>query len=235
MLPGQTTRCCLWLLFLASVLSCAVVKKPTKVSELPPPPPLEEREEYTIRAGDELDIKFFYNPELNEHIEVRPDGRIKLELIPEVMAERLTVRELTERLKELYSEDLSDPEITVIVRSFSTHRIFVDGEVEKPGEQTLHGQLRAMQAISMAGGFRPTARLGEVIVIRRNVDRSPMMIPLRIKDVISGEDPSQDILLMPYDVVYVPRSIIANVNKWIDQYIRQNIPLYFGFRIDILP
>ena len=235
MLLRHSIRHCLWALLLGSFLSCAVVKKPTKVSELPPPPSVEEREEYTIRSGDELDIKFFYNPELNEHIEVRPDGRIALELIPEVTAERLTVKEFTDRLKELYSEELSDPEITVIVRSFSTHRIFVDGEVEKPGEQTLHGQLRAMQAISMAGGFRPTARLGEVVVIRRNVDHTPMMIPLKIKDVISGEDPSQDILLMPYDVVYVPRSIIANVNKWIDQYIRQNIPLYFGFRIDIVP
>jgi polysaccharide export outer membrane protein len=189
--------------------------------------------EYQIQLGDELGIKFFYNPDLNEEVVVRPDGRISLQLIPEVVAVGRSPIELGNELRRLYSTELDRPAITVLVRTFSAQRIYVDGEVEKPGELALIGPVTVLQAIARGGGAKPSARLKEVIVIRRGLDGEPTVLPVNLNHARNGTDPSQDIALMPYDVIFVPRTQIANVNKWIDQYLRQNIPFSFGFRLEI--
>lgn len=111
-------------------------------------------QEYRIRAGDLLDVKFFYNSELNEQVTVRPDGRISLQLANDLMAGGLTPAELTEQLKKKYASEIDNPEITVIVRSFSYQRIFVDGEVYKGGLILLVGQMTVLQSITQAGGKR---------------------------------------------------------------------------------
>jgi protein involved in polysaccharide export with SLBB domain len=227
-----------WLAFLLIVgtSGCAVVKKPTRPEALPPAQAAPEAGwEYKLQIGDEADVKFFFNPNLNEHVVVRPDGRISLQLVGEIVAAGLTPRELTSQLKQEYSHELSNPELTVIVRTFSAQRVFVGGEVAKPGEFQLVGSLTVLQAVAMAQGFKDTARLAEVIVIRHNVDRTPLAIPVNVKHAINGTDLSQNMALMPYDVVYVPRSTIANVNKWMDEYIRKNIPVNFAFRYDLTP
>lgn len=184
--------------------------------------------EYTIQVGDRLDIKFFYNPELNEEVIVRPDGRISLQLVHEIMAAGLTPAEMTDVLTKKYAAELKKPEITVIIRSFSTQNVFVDGEVNRPGILNLIRPMTVLQSISLAGGLRETARIKEVIVIRRGPDNKPLITEVNIRKVINGTDMSQDITLMPLDIVYVPKSRIANINQWVDQYIRRNIPISFG-------
>jgi len=173
-----------------------------------------------------LDFKYFYNPELNEQaVPVRPDGRISLQLIPEITAAGLTADELRNLLKQKYeSTDLRNVEITVIVRSFSAHKIFVDGEVNRPGMYPLVGPMTTLQAIAQAGGMRESARVNEVIVIRRGIDNKLIVTTKKLWKAIDGTDITQDILVMPYDIVYVPRSPIANFNLWIDQYIRRALP-----------
>ncbi len=200
-------------------------------ADLAPPSPFGQ--EYRIQVGDELGIKFFYNPDLNEEVVVRPDGRVSLQLIPEVVAAGKTPTMLGDEIAGLYSVELDQPAITVLVRSFSGQKIFVDGEVEKPGEFTLVGSLTVRQALARAEGAKETARLKEVYVIRRGGNGKPEVLVLNVAYGRDGTDSSQDLSLQPYDVVYVPRSRIANVNKWVDQYLRRNIPVSFGFRIDI--
>jgi protein involved in polysaccharide export with SLBB domain len=91
------------------------------------------------------------------------------------------------------------------------------------------GPLSVLQSVTQAGGFKETARLNEVLVIRRDPSaQEPIVIPVDISAVVDGSQTNQDIALMPFDVVYVPKSPIANVNKFVDQYIRQNIPFGFG-------
>jgi len=84
-----------------------------------------------------------------------------------------------------------------------------------------------MQAISRAEGATDEA-WDEALIIRRIQGRQPIVIPVDLDAVLSGEDFSQDIGLVPFDIVYIPRSPIADVNLWVDQYIRQNIPIRFG-------
>jgi protein involved in polysaccharide export with SLBB domain len=192
--------------------------------------------EYRIAVGDRLEVKFYYNTELNQEVAVRPDGRISLQLVKEVPAAGLTPEQLREDLLERYKKHLADPEIAVIVNSFSGHKVYVGGEVGAPGVRELIGPTTAFQAIMASGGMKDTARTKEIVVYRRGPDHnSPMAIPLNIENAMKGLDFSQDIYLQPYDIVFVPRSSVANFNVWVDQYLRKGIlvlpsefMLYYG-------
>jgi len=185
--------------------------------------------EYRINAGDELDIKFFYNAELNERIIVRPDGRISLQLVHELMVAGMTPAALTQVLVDKYASEIKQPEITVIVRSFSAHRVHVGGEVNNAGTIDFIGPMTVLQSIARAGGLKDTARIHEVMVIRRKDNQDPQVIMIDLQKVFDGTEIGQDIVLNSYDIVYVPKSPISNVNQWMDQYIRKNIPIPFGF------
>jgi protein involved in polysaccharide export with SLBB domain len=181
-------------------------------------------EEYRIQAGDLLDIKFFYSPELNEQIPVRPDGRISLQLAQEVQAGGRTPAELTAILKETYSRELKKPDVTVIVRSFGNQRVYVDGEVGKPGMIPLAGPTTVRQAISQAGGFLYTGNAADVLLIRQGPGNQTLAMMVNMKKVLDGTDLGQDIYLKPFDIVYVPKTAIANANLWIEQYLTRMVP-----------
>lgn len=186
--------------------------------------------EYRISPGDVLDLKFFYNPELNETIMVRPDGRISLQLAGEIKAAGLTPEELKRTLIERYSRAINKPDITVIIRSFNMQRAYVDGEVIRPGMLPLAGPVNVLQAIAAAGGFKETARRTDVLIIRQSPSGKPVPLKVNMEDAIQG-DTTQNVLLAPFDIVYVPRSQIAEVNKFVDLYIRRNIPVGAGIGV----
>ena len=205
-----------------SACSKPVVKNPTPVTS-PKVKTTYPAEEYKIQVGDQLDIKFFYNPELNEQIVVRPDGRISLQLVNEVNVAGLTPTQLTDELKKKYAKELADPEVTVIVRSFTPYKVYVDGEVKQVGVVALTPPMSVMQSIAQAGGFTEFARPTEVVVIRRTPNNELLAIPINVQTVIDGTDMRQDINLAPYDIVYVPKSAIANAAKWVDMYLRRTL------------
>jgi protein involved in polysaccharide export with SLBB domain len=203
--------------------ACATVKNPTPI--FPEPKASIPAQEYRIQTGDLLDIRLFYNPELNESVTVRPDGRISLQLVKEIDAAGKTPAQLAELLTTRYSPQIKNPEITVIVRSFNTQKVYVDGEVNRAGLVALTEPMTVLQAIAQAGGFKDTAKVSEVILIRRDADKAKITMTVNLENAVDGSDRAQDIPLMPYDIVYVPRSNIANVNLWVDQYIRKNLPI----------
>jgi len=190
-------------------------------------PPLAA--EYRINAGDRLAVKFFYNADLNQEVVVRPDGRISLQLVQEVMAAGRTPSELTEELTTGYSKHLEQPEITVIVNAFGGQLIYVGGEVGTPGLREIGGPTTALQAITASGGFRDTARKEEVAVIRRGPEDKPFIIALNLEKAMDGTDLSQDIYLVPYDTVLVPKTNIADVNTWTQQYIGNTLAPFNPF------
>lgn len=186
--------------------------------------PMEQ--DYRIHVGDRLAIRMFYNPDLNQEVTVRPDGRISLLLVHEVAAVGRTPAELTSALAESYSKYLQQPEIAVIVNSFGGNRVFVGGEVKEPGARDLVGPTTVLQAVMLSGGFKDTARTNEVVIIRRDDQGKAILIGLDAEAAMRGADPSQDIYVKPYDIVLVPRSNIADVDLWITQYI--GIPFSVG-------
>ena len=173
---------------------------------------------YTIAPGDRLDIKFFFNPELNETITVRPDGIISLQLIDEIQAAGLKPAELDEKLTELYSRELRKPVLTVIVRSFTRQRIYVGGEVNTPGLIELPAGMTTLQAVFQSGGFRETADPSETLVIRKGENNQPVPIRIDLASVMDA-DGGNDFQLQPDDIVFVPKSAIANANKFVNEYI----------------
>jgi polysaccharide biosynthesis/export protein len=211
-------------LFIPSLFACA----PVVLSPAPVPTGYVKTQEYRIQPGDQMDIKFFYNPELNESVTVRPDGRISLQLAHEIQAEGLTPAELTQVIVQKYARELDKPEITVIMRSFAGQRVYVDGEVYKPNLVPLTASMTVLQSISLAGGMKESARTNGVVIIRRGLEGKPTVFTVDLNRVIDGTDTGQDVALMPFDVVFVPRSPISNVNVWVDQYIRKNLPVGFG-------
>ena len=177
--------------------------------------------EYVIQPGDELDVKFFYNPELNETVTVRPDGKISLQLVDEIQAAGQTPAQLDESLTTEYAKELKKPSITVIVQSFTGQRVYVGGEVMRPGEIDLRSRMSALQAVIDAGGFRETAKPEEAIIIRKGPGNRPTPMRVDLKEVLTGSNTGADFQLKPFDIVYIPKSAIAKANKWVNQYIEQ--------------
>jgi len=177
----------------------------------------------SLGPGDVIDIKFFYNPELNESQTVRPDGKISLQLVGEVFVYGKTPAELRQELMIMYRPELKRTEIAVIVRSLYDRRIFVGGEVKAPGLIPMPGRLTALEAIMQAGGFDPrTASVSNVIIIRdKNGKRYGGT--LDFTKTLNGTD-ILPFYLEPNDIVYVPRTTIVKVNQWIDQYINKIVP-----------
>ena len=193
---------------------------------------VQSDEPYRIQSGDELEIRFFHTPERDVVMPVRPDGCISVPLAHELRAAGRTVEELRLDLVERCSHELARPEITVIVRTFSGYPVHVGGEVNKPGVLELGGPRTVLQAVFEAGGFLPTASPADVLVVRRGEQGRFEIVTTDLERVLEGQDASGNILLRPYDVVYVPSSRIAEVNKWVDQYIRRNIPIQFSYRLE---
>lgn len=188
------------------------------------PPP-----EYRIARGDELNFRFFHTPELNTVATVRSDGRLMLPLLGEVQVEGLTMAELAARVMAALSPQVKRPEVTINVQGTGSQRVFVGGEVVRPGMQPLAGPLSVLQAVMVAEGLRDTAQPREVLLLRRGPQGERQVLPVNLKAAMDGDDAAQDILLQPFDVVLVPRSGIANLNQWVDQYIRRNLPISVGW------
>lgn len=196
--------------------------------------------EYRILPGDQLDIKLFFNPELNETVLVRPDGKISLQLIDEVQAAGLTAAQLDAELTRLYAQELRRPSVTVILRSFTGQRVYVGGEVTTPGLITLAAGMTPLQAVINAGGFKETAKPAGVIVIRKGPDNGPVPLRVDLQRIIKGETPTEDLQLQPYDIVYVPKTWIAEANKFVNEYIEKlflyrGTTLGLGFTYDLNP
>ncbi|HEX6706028.1 MAG TPA: polysaccharide biosynthesis/export family protein [Albitalea sp.] len=193
---------------------------------------------YRIRAGDDLDIKFFYAHELNESIKVRPDGYITLQLVDDVKAAGLTPKELDDALTQRYAAFVKNPVLSVIVRSFAGFRAYVGGEVGVPQIVPLDGGVTPLQAIFRAGGVRPTGSMQSVVLIRKGPDGRPLPYRLDLSDdAVSQGRRDLRVALRPSDVLYVPRSPIANANRFVQQYIVDLLlfrGVQLGFNVDYI-
>ena len=176
-----------------------------------------------LRPGDEVELKFYYTPELDITQTVRPDGKISLQLIGEIDVQGKSPSQLREELLKLYVPHLKKPEIAVVVRSLLNRRVYVGGQVISPGVVEIPAEVDVLQAIMQAGGFMlPEAEVKNVIVIRhKGVQRYAYSVNLG--GALKGEA-TQSFYLQPQDIVYVPRTKITRLDQWVDQHINKLIP-----------
>ena len=151
----------------------------------------------------------------------------------EFQAEGLSMAELSALVERLLTPQVRRPQVAVNVQGATTQRVFVGGEVGRAGLQPLLGPLTALQAVMVAEGFKETGQPSRAIVLRRGPKGERQVLNVDLAAALDGSDASQDVALQPYDVVVVPRSGIANLNLWIDQYIRRVIPFSTGFSYTI--
>ena len=203
------------------------------VQSLPRAP---KTEAYRLQVGDTMDIKVRFNSELDEQVIVPPDGIISTSMAEDVLAYGRTVKEFRKALKKQYAHELKNPRISVILRSFAPNRIYVTGEVKSAGEfVTIGPSLTLLQAIARAGGLKDSASTSDIIIIRHGDGGKAMAYAVDYEAAASGESPENDAQLSAYDVVFVPRSGIANVYNYFQQFVQQFLPAAFGFSYQINP
>jgi protein involved in polysaccharide export with SLBB domain len=169
-----------------------------------------EETEVRLSPGDELDIRFFYTPELNTIQPIRPDGKIALQLIGEVMAQGMTPFQLQEELVKKYSKHLLQIDVTVIVLSFSNRVVYVGGQVARPGAVPFTPQMTVLEALMLAGGVRilgatMRSKYRNVMVLRTQNGKW-IGVELDLEKVLKGEQ-SKPYYLWPLDIVYVTESL----------------------------
>ena len=183
---------------------------------------------YRLYPGDTVEVIVHTAPELSVNVQVGPDGRINLPLAGGVMVGDKTPREAAEGVVDRYSTILRDPIVEVRPLTFADQRILVGGEVQNPGPVTIPGsRMGALEAVMLAGGFQPSAKKREVVVLRRAPDGGVMMRTINLGNTLRGGP--DDIPLARYDIVFVPRSTIGEINVFVDQYIRGILPLDSAF------
>lgn len=193
---------------------------------------IKATKDYILRQGDSLTVKFYFTPELNEQTPIRPDGKITLQLIGDIVAADLTVPELRAKLTEAYQKYLKHPEISVTVNTFDKQRIFIGGEVAHAGALPLHQGMTVLQAILMAGGYRDTAEPTEVLIIREKEPKNPELLMVDLQSGLDSVTQVKDVYLMPHDVIMVPKSTIAIMDQFVDQWINQLIPVARSFALN---
>lgn len=183
----------------------------------------EPMKSQVLSTGDVVEIKFLYTAELNDTQRIRPDGTIDLQMIGKVKAEGKSVEALQQELNERYASELKRPSITVIAKDLRNNKVYVGGEVNKPGEVEVPGTLTALEAIGKAGGFNTTtANVGKVVIIR-NRDGKQYGTVVSLKEALSGKE-TEPFYLRPGDTVHVPQTGIAKANQWMEQHINKMIP-----------
>ena len=158
--------------------------------------------DYIIGADDTLRVWVWKEPDLSETLPVRPDGKISMPLLNDIMAAGLTPLQLKESITEKLKKYIADPRVTVVVTAMNSQRIFVSGEVLHTGEMALLPHMTMLQALSHAG-FTQFANLKSIYLLRTTNGKQEKL-PFNYKEVIKGNHPEQNIVLKPGDTVVVP-------------------------------
>ena len=158
---------------------------------------------YVIGTDDLLGIVYWKDKDMSTDARVRPDGRISLPLINEVVAAGLTPEELQKRVTEESAKYMEDASITIVVREINSLRVFITGEVNKPGPYPITSATTVMQLISLAGGLREYANSKNIMIMRKEGDKQTSL-KFNYKEVAAGKNLKQNIDLKPGDTVVVP-------------------------------
>jgi polysaccharide export outer membrane protein len=181
------------------------------------------RLEYVLAAGDNLDIVVLRHGEVSRSVIIRPDGYISLPLLDDVRAAGFTVRELDVRLTALLSDRLKAPEVTVVATTTREPQVFVYGEVISPRVVSLREANTVAQAVATAGGFDSSADTDSVILMR--VHEDGRLVASKIELALSGQPApymqAHNIPLRADDMIFVPKTGIAQVNEWITNFVSQ--------------
>lgn len=181
--------------------------------------------EYRLGPGDELSVTFPYNAELNHDGTIGPDGRFTLPQVGNIVLTQSTVDEATATIAAALRKSgiVEDSRPSLTIRQYGAS-VFVGGEVKNPGTVRLASGMDPLQAVIAAGGLLDTAKSKRIVIIRRGPDGTPILRYVNLREylrhgVATGIEP-----LTAQEVVFVPKSSIAEADVWVDQYINRLLP-----------
>ena len=160
-------------------------------------------DEYVIGPDDVLSISFWREKDLSADVTVRPDGKVTVPLLNDVMASGRTPEQLRDAIQQMARAFLEDPTPTVVVKEIKSRRVFITGQVEKPGPYPLNDRLTVLQLIAVAGGLKEFAD-GKSITVMRTVNGRVVALPFNYRDVVRRKHLDQNVELRPGDTVVVP-------------------------------
>ena len=205
-------------LFLISFLilsGCSTTEPTSKIIQ----PPSEEitkeikLTEFILGPGDVVDIAVYRHDDLKRRTPIDTSGKITYPLIGDIQAGGLSIFQLRDNIQRGLSEYIKEPQVSVSVIGIKSQKVYVLGEVQRPGAFVLNTQMSALEAVSSAGGFTREANGGSVMVVRGKRD-NPQLIKLDLESVLKEGNVAQDIPLQGGDMVFVPPTSIADVNKF---------------------
>lgn len=158
---------------------------------------------YTLNAGDELSISVWQEPDLKQDVVVLPDGSFSFPLVGQIMAEGYTSAEVEKTLSRKLKKFIPKAVVTVSVHQVSGNKIYIIGEVNKPGEYQLSRPLDVIQALSLAGGLSDFASGNEIIVLRQ-IGKEKIALPFPYDDVQQGKKLDKNFVLKSGDSIIVP-------------------------------
>ena len=200
---------------------------------------------YVISEGDSITVKLQNDLVLCNQATVNADGKVDLRTIGEIQAAGHTPPQLREALTMKYSQKLKGSrieaavdgpkptEVSVMLISSAAQKIYIGGEVRRPGMIPIDGMLRATGASFQAGSPEETAELESVLLIRYRKSSEQDVYTKNMKEIIRGK--TLDVILQPYDVIFIPKTAIAKVSMFLHQYIHSLIPVQFSFIHNINP
>jgi polysaccharide biosynthesis/export protein len=158
---------------------------------------------YTIGSDDVLTVVFWREKDLSTDVVVRPDGLITLPLINDVQAAGLTPDQLRTRLTVAAGKFVTDPNVTVVVKTINSRKVFITGQVMRGGPFPLGGPTTVLQLIATAGGLQEFAKSDKIVILRTESGKSTAF-QFNYNEVVRGRNLQQNIELKPGDTVLVP-------------------------------
>jgi len=188
--------------------------------------PSSEENTYIIDEGDILSVRVWENPDLNQEVIVRPDGKISFPLIDEVRAKGLTISALDQLMSERLKEYIRFPDVSISLVKMGGSKVILLGEVNSPGVYTISGKKSILEAIALAEGFTDDSVASSVILVRGGFSQ-PRAQRLNLNKALHDPQSKQNVVLEANDIVFVPKKFIADVNYVIRQIIQ---PFSSGLR-----
>jgi polysaccharide biosynthesis/export protein len=158
--------------------------------------------DYVIGIEDVLNVVFWKDKELSAEVLVRPDGKISLPMLNDVAAAGMTPEQLAAAVQQAAAKFVRDPSATVIVKEIRSRKVFVIGEVVKPGTFPLASEMNVMQIIAQAGGFLENANKGDVAIVRTE-NGQERRYKFNYNEVVRGKNVGQNIKLLPGDTILI--------------------------------
>jgi polysaccharide biosynthesis/export protein len=160
--------------------------------------------DYVIGPDDVLSIVFWRDNDMSTEVVVRPDGRISLPVINDVVAMGLTPDQLRQTLTEAANRYVEDPNVSVVVKEIKSRRVFITGQVSKAGPYALMAPMTVVQLIAIAGGLSEFAKAKDIVILRQEPGGGQSSIRFNYRDVMNRKKLRQNIELKPGDTVIVP-------------------------------